>query len=169
MDDARDTPPGFEALYDASVNFVYSYARARLGPTEGEDVASEVFEAALIALRAGKGQAVTEAWLMAVTRNKVIDRWRASERRMAKRHLLRSADRTDGPEGTAQDDTDRMMLALDVVSPFHRALLVLHYMDGFPMREVAEQLGTSVTAARSGIARARRSLERAYEGVVLNA
>jgi len=169
MDDERDSPPGFEALYNASIDFVYSYARVRLGQTEGEDVASEVFEAALIALRAGKGQAVTEAWLMAVTRNKVIDRWRASERRMAKRHLLRSSDRTAGPEGIAGDNTDRMMLALDGVSSFHRALLVLHYLDGFPMREVAEQLGTSVTAARSGIARARRSLERSYESVVINA
>lgn len=167
MDDTRQVPPGFEALYDASIDRVYSYARARLGPSEGEDIASEVFEAALVALQAGKVEAVTEAWLMAVTRNKVIDRWRASERRMSKRHLLARRADDGGPDRDASDSGDRMLLALDKLSHLHRALLILHYLDGFPMREVAEQLDMTLSSAQSGIARARKSLTRAYEGVAV--
>ncbi len=169
MGGADTIPGGFEAFYDASIDRVYSYARARLGPSEAEDLAAEVFEAALVALRNGQGEAVTEAWLMAVTRNKVIDRWRASERRMAKAHLLLSRSRDDGPEPPSVDATDRLLLALDQLSTFHRALLVLHYQDGYPMTEVATQLGTTVQSARSGIARARRALKVAYEGVTVHA
>ena len=98
-----DATSAFEALYEGSIDRVYSYARTRLGATEAEDVASEVFHAALIALRAGKGEAVTEAWLMAVVRNKVIDRWRAAERRMNKRHLFRVRDPLPAPGDDATD------------------------------------------------------------------
>ena len=162
-------PDGFEAFYRASVDRVYSYARTRLGPDEAEDVAAEVYQAALVALRGANAQAVTEAWLMAVTRNKVIDRWRAAERRMRKHHLLGGPDRTPAPDWSPGDGTERLRVALDGLSTRHRALLVLHYVDGHPMAEVAAQLGTTIEAARSGIARARRALRSAYGKVVLDA
>lgn len=151
----------FDVIYCESLDRVYSYARARVGPMEAEDVASEVFAAALKALESGRGEAVTEAWLMAVARNKVIDRWRAAQRRAAKLHLLRPV-----PTQPRDDHrTDRVTLALDRLTLQHRAVLVLHYLDGHPMKEVAEQLGLSVEAARSSLARARRALRVAYGGV----
>lgn len=159
---------GFEALYEASIDRVYSYARTRLGPTEAEDVASEVFHAALVALQGGRGEAVTESWLMAVVRNKVIDRWRAAERRMTKRHLFLSRQNDAWPGADDNLQSDRLLLALDTLSDRHRALLILHYVDGFPMKDVARQLETSVESARSGIARARRALAGAYEKVTLD-
>ncbi len=168
MAGGADLPEGFEDLYERSIDLVYSYARARLGPAEGEDVAGEVFEAALIAFQNGKQASVTEAWLVAVTRNKVVDRWRMSERRMAKRHLVATARSTPDLASASTDDTDRLLLAMDQLSAFHRGLLVLHYQDGFPMREVAEQLGTTLSSAQSGIARARKALRLAYEGVTFD-
>jgi len=67
---------------------VYKYASARLGKDDGEDVTSEVFHAAADRLRKGEEDVVTPAWLMAVAKNKVIDRWRKAERRGALSHLV---------------------------------------------------------------------------------
>lgn len=158
---------GFDALYRGSIDRVYFYARARLGSDEAEDVASEVFTAALVALERGNGSSVTEGWLMSVTRNKVIDRWRAAHRRMLKRHLLVQPQRVDtAGSGAALDGVTQ---ALDQLSLKHRSVLVLHYLDGYPMAEVADLLGLSLEAARSSIARARRSFKSAYAGVLSDA
>lgn len=168
MSDVGAPPPGFEALYEGTVDRVHSYARTRLGPTEAEDVTSEVFSAALVALRAGRGEAVTEPWLMAVVRNKVIDRWRTAERRMNKRHLLVRPTAPPGPDWIGGGDADQLMAALDRISLRHRGLLMLHYVDGYPMAEVAELLDITLEAARSALARARRALLGAYQEVTLD-
>lgn len=168
-EDTGSVPAGFGALYERSVDLVHSYARTRLGPTEAEDVTSEVFHAALVALRSGRGEAVTEAWLMAVVRNKVIDRWRAAERHMRKHHLLVRRDAPPGPDWAPDDGVERLLCALDEVSTRHREVLVRHYVDGFPMDEVADQMGTTLEGARSVLARARRALRTAYEEVTIHA
>ena len=69
----------FERLFRAEVDRVYSYARSRLGEAEADDVVSDVFHAAALAVRDGNQASVTGAWLMAVTKNKVIDRWRQAQ------------------------------------------------------------------------------------------
>lgn len=167
MDEDEAANEIFDALYRASIDRVYFYARARLGPDEAEDVASEVFTAALLALERGNGSSVTEGWLMSVTRNKVVDRWRAAHRRMLKRHLFVQPAQVDtGPSGLALDG---VTLALDQLSLKHRSVLVLHYLDGYPMAEVADLLGVSLEAARSSIARARRSFKSVYAGVLSDA
>ena len=90
----------FERLFRAEVDRVYSYARSRLGEAEADDVVSDVFHAAALAVRDGNQASVTGAWLMAVTKNKVIDRWRRAQRRKARDMLLRQRE----PRLTQLDD-----------------------------------------------------------------
>ena len=80
----------FERTYRANVRAVYGYAATRVGRSEAEDVAAEVFQAAAVAFADGRAEQVTLAWLMTVARNKVIDRWRRTER-----HTLRAHGGTD--------------------------------------------------------------------------
>ncbi len=156
----------FEELYRTMLPTVYRFATARLGSVEGEDVAGEVFHAAVIAYTDGRRDAVTPAWLMAVARNKVIDRWRKAERRNAITFLHRKrptelmsfpADWAESPQRGA------VLAALDRLTPRHRNLLVAHYVDGVPVPELAELMDRSVAAIESALARARRSFRAHYD------
>lgn len=158
---------GFEALYREMLPVVHRFAATRLGEADGEDVASEVFHAAAVAVRDGRSEAVTPAWLMAVTRNKVIDRWRLAERRSAILLLNRGRadDYVEFPADWNQDPRrEHVLAALDRCRPADRTLLVLHYLDGMSAAALAEVMSCSVSAMESRLARARRAFRRHYPG-----
>lgn len=160
-------PPlrALEDVYRANVRLVYGYAAARLGRADGEDVTGEVFQAAASAFADGRGDDVTPPWLMAVTRNKVIDRWRRAERRMAKAHLVQSTDEVVGPLELSLDRErrDQVLDTLSEMNDRHRMLLVLHHLDGQSVPQIADALGENERAIESALARARRRFRVAYE------
>lgn len=161
------TPPlrALEDVYRSNIQMVYGYAAARLGRAEGEDVAGEVFQAAALAFAGGRAADVTPSWLMAVTRNKVIDRWRRAERRMAKAHLLEESGEVSGPLELSLD-RERREHVLDTLSKLnsrHRMLLVLHHLEGQSVPEMADALGENERAVESALARARRRFRALYE------
>ena len=159
----------FEGLYREMLPTVHRYAANRLGESEAEDVASEVFHAAAVAYTDGRDAHVTPSWLMAVARNKVIDRWRTAERRsaIALRNRARKEDLVAFPaDWTADPRREQVLAALDRCTPAERTLLVLHYLDGMSSRMLAEEMSCSVSALESRLARARRSFRKLYEGEV---
>jgi RNA polymerase sigma-70 factor (ECF subfamily) len=163
----REGRDAFEVLYREMLPTVYRFTTARLGRSEGEDVASEVFHAAAIAFRDGRREQVTPAWLMAVARNKVIDRWRRAQRRSAidLLHRSREEDLMEFPsDWSVAERRPAVMAALERMKPRHRNLLLAHYVDGIPAPELAETLDTSVSAVESALARARHSFKKLYEG-----
>lgn len=165
--DGGTTPPlrALEEAYRANVQFVYGYAAARLGRAEGEDVTGEVFHAAALAFAEGRADHVTPSWLMAVTRNKVIDRWRRAERRMAKAHLLEQPGEVVGPLDLSlgRERRDQVLDTLSELNGRHRMLLVLHHLGGQTVPEMADALGESERALESALARARRRFRTIYE------
>lgn len=155
-----------EELYREMLPQVSRFATSRLGADEGRDVASEVFHAAVVAFTDGRADQVTPAWLMAVTKNKVIDRWRKAERRSAisLRFRPRAGDLAEFPESWFDNERrDAVLRTLNRMSTRDRSLLVLHYLDGIPARELAEQLDVSVSAVESRLARARRKFHGFFE------
>lgn len=156
----------FEALYREMLPTVYRFTTARLGRAEGEDVAAEVFHAAAIAFQDGRRDRVTAAWLMAVARNKVIDRWRRAQRRSAIDflHRAREEDLMEFPsDWAASERRPAVMAALEQMKPRHRNLLVAHYVDGIPAPELSEMLDMTVSAVESALARARNSFKKQYD------
>ena len=160
----------FDRLDEAEFETVHRYACARLGRAEGEEVTAEVFHAAAIACTDGDVDALTGAWLMAVTRNKVIDRWRKAQRARARRHLLRARKEDlveEMPDRLTRNETRAAVRdALDRLNSRPRGLLILHYVDGMSVPDIATSLDDTVRAVESALARARRSFERNYRGEV---
>lgn len=160
-----DPSEWFRSLFNAHFDHVYNYARARVGPHEGEDVAADCFHAAAIAYRDGRAEQVTRAWLFSVAHNKVIDRWRRASTQRTKAHLLTAPLNDDDGFPSTLDTAstrDAVIKALDQLNHRHRALLILHHVDGAPTREIAAQMGMTPAAIDSALARARRAFRRHY-------
>ena len=160
------TSDAFDAIYDAEFDSIHRFTTSRLGRSDGEEVTADVFHAAALAFADGRGHQVTGAWLMAVARNKVIDRWRRSERRRARAHLIWISERDavdPFPDHWSSAATRRDVLAaLDVLPRRYRTLLIAHYVEEMTVAEIVDALGGSVRSIESALARARRAFRAAY-------
>ncbi|HUF96670.1 MAG TPA: RNA polymerase sigma factor [Ilumatobacter sp.] len=153
-------------LYDESVGDVYRYVAARCGSaTIAEDLTAETFLAAAAAVRNAGDHELDTAWLIGVARHKLVDHWRRAER---EQRTLSAVD----SHAAVDDGDDTWDVALDVLTTRrvlatlaaqHRSALVLRYVDGLPVRSVAEYLGRTEGAAEVLLVRARSAFRSAYE------
>lgn len=156
----------FETLYRENLPTVYRYATARLGRSNGEEVASEVFHAAAQAIRRGQADSVTPAWLMAVTKNKVVDHWRRADRRGRLDHIVTPrASELVAPsaEHEVSAQWSEVMETLERLTPRYRMLLMLRYVDDLTVPEIARRIDLSESATESALARARRAFRSEFE------
>jgi RNA polymerase sigma-70 factor (ECF subfamily) len=156
------------ALYDEAVGEVYGYVVARCRNREvAEDVTADVFTAAVDAVRRDSVADLTTAWLIGVARHKLLDQWRREEREQRRLHAV--ADDPTVASRTTDWDVQLDVLAarhtLDQLGAHHRAALVLRYLDGLPVPDVAEVLGRTVHATEALLVRARRAFRDIYEEV----
>jgi RNA polymerase sigma-70 factor (ECF subfamily) len=63
-------------------------------------------------------------------------------------------------------DRDAVLMALRNMPALHRAALVLRYVDGLSLREVARELGRSESATDSLIRRAKERFKATYPEAV---
>ncbi len=161
---ASDQGATLVAMYDRALPQVYGYLlpRART-PAVAEDLTAETFLAAVTAVQKGTVPDLTVAWLVGVARHKLVDHWRRQAR---EERQLRAVEETAVPWEDPWDahlDATRARAVLDTLGPHHRGALVLRYLDGLPVPEVAEQLGRTVHATEALLVRARAAFRRAYE------
>jgi RNA polymerase sigma-70 factor, ECF subfamily len=151
------------ALYDIALPQVYGYLLRRCGSVAvAEDLTSETFTAAALAVQRSGEHALTIAWLIGVARNKLVDHWRRLER---EQRVLTIVDGSDD----WTDDWDTRLDALvahevlATLAPQHRGALTLRYLDGLPVTDVARCLGRTVGATEVLLVRAKRSFRDRYE------
>ncbi|MDQ3294285.1 MAG: sigma-70 family RNA polymerase sigma factor [Actinomycetota bacterium] len=159
--------PGGEdllALYDRALPQVYGYLVSRCGDEAvAEDVTSETFLAAVDALRRDAVPNLTVAWLVGVARHKLVDHWRRVAREDRKLAAVADPDGGEEVDWEARLDADRAHQVLEQLGPHHRAALVLRYLDGLSVPEVAEILGRTVHATEALLVRARLAFRKTYE------
>lgn len=80
-------------------------------------------------------------------------------------HLVVRELTLDGDAGAWRKADERELLLenLGRLTAMQRAVLILHYADGMPVREVAQEIGRSESATESLLTRAREALRAAYE------
>lgn len=168
--ESRTDEASFWASYDEAVPHVYGFLVRRADRSVAEDLTQEVFVTAARTYRDGGAAKVTLPWLLTVARSRLVDHYRAEGRRERNLRLAWSArgpEHAAGAEAVAADAafTARTEAALQAVPALQRAALVLHHLDDLSVADVADQLGKSVRATESLLARARRSFRTAFEEV----
>jgi RNA polymerase sigma-70 factor (ECF subfamily) len=154
-------PSDFIAAYRRTLGEVYSYLVSRVGDTStAEDLTQEVYIAA--ARRFAAGDPIDVAWLIAVSRHKLVDHWRARAREERKLALVQTVTTGVDEDMPAIIDASRATSALAQLNPTYRAALVLRHVDGLSVPEVASQLGRTIEATEQVLARARVAFRRVY-------
>ena len=153
------------AIYPVALPQVYGYLLPRCGSAaRAEDLTAETFLAAVAAVRQGKVSNVNVAWIIGIARHKLVDHWRQIEREQ--RSLAAVEEMNVDVEDPWPEwlDTQAAHAALARLSVNQRAALMLRYLDGLPVVEVAEHLGRTVHATETLLVRSRAALRRVYDG-----
>jgi RNA polymerase sigma-70 factor (ECF subfamily) len=151
------------AVYDRALPQVYGYLLPRCASVAiAEDITAETFLAAVDALERGTAPHPTVAWLIGVARHKLVDHWRRAGR---DERNLRVAAATMGEVDDPWPmviDSDAVHAVLTRLPAPQRTALVLRYLDGLSVAEVAEHVGRSLHATETLLVRARSALRRLY-------
>lgn len=143
----------------------YRYLRRRgLSHADAEDLAQDTILVTYQHLD-GIEPGSLHGWVRAVARNKHVDWARRQSRAiiLAEPHVI--ADSSDDPLVAtllAHDQADLRRL-LSTLSPAHRRLLELKYIEDRSVEEVAAVLGRSVNTVKVGLFRARKRLRAQIE------
>ena len=154
----------FRAWYHQALPRVYGYLYHRCGrnPAVAEEIAQEAFVEAVRSRRRFRGQSDPTTWVIGIARHRLVDHFRREERARRHRADITILDLDAAQPPPADPASDGIDDALTELPSLHRAVLVLHYMDGLSVREVARVIGRSEAATASLLARAREGFRRVY-------
>lgn len=160
----------FGMVYERYRDRVYAFLLAQCARREdAEDLVQEAFCRAWQAIRGFRGESKLLTWLLRIATNLCIDRARRSKR--APREAV-SLDAEFEPEVLDDSDPADLSLsrqavreALAVLSPEHRALVVLCDLQGLSCVEAAQVLECSPVSVRVRLCRARRRLRMLFSKV----
>lgn len=149
-----------EALYRRHVDRVYALClRMTADPGEAEELTQDVWVRVWRKLGTFREEASFTTWLHQVTRNRVLDRRRSRARRRD-REVLTGEPELHGDGGEQRPAEERVDLegALRALPDRAREVFVLHDVEGYKHREIAEMLGVAEGTSKAHLFRARRLL-----------
>jgi RNA polymerase sigma-70 factor (ECF subfamily) len=170
---ARDVEDLFSKLYTQYEQAIYAYVYRMLGdPEDARDFTQDAFVKAYRKLpdTLAKGNFQPQAWLYRIATNVCLDelrhrkllKWQPWETFVSLFHPSQVA--RDNPERDAMQLETRSEVAtvLEQLSPRYRAALMLREYHGLGYEEISAIMGTSRTAVKTLLLRARESFRLHY-------
>jgi len=157
----RGDSVAYEALVRRHYRPAYSVALAILGNAlDAEDVCQDAFIRALERLDDCRKPGKFAAWLLQIVRNRArnyIDYRRIRE--TVDLDKIAAADRVKTSSAVEQSELrDNLESALSGLTEVQRQTVLLHDLEGWTHREIAESLDVSEVASRQHLLNARRKL-----------
>jgi RNA polymerase sigma factor (sigma-70 family) len=170
---AAGDPASVRALLDLAGPVVYGYVVARVGGHQAtaEDIVQDTFLEAVRSAPTFRGDAALTTWLCAIARRRLFRHYEAERKQEAARRGLEVIEggasgapgRAAPAPSDAVDERDEVVRALGRLPVLHRQVLVLKYLDGRAVAEIADELGRSRVQVQSLLQRARDNLRRELE------
>jgi RNA polymerase sigma-70 factor (ECF subfamily) len=171
--DAKVVALARESRADA-LNVIYAAHKVRIytfllrllaDPAGADDLTQDVFTKAYQALGSLTDEHRVLPWLYRIATNTAIDHMRRRKRFVWLRVGLLTGTREEPlmkDEHGAVPERDQLRQVLATLPVEQSAALLLHALEGYSYKEIAEIQGCSVTAVRSRIARARQKFRAEY-------
>lgn len=158
---ARGDQEAMRRLYEAHVDSVFRYARARIGDaSEAADIAHEVMLEFWRRPERFEGRSSLRGYLLSVARHKSIDRLRDRARRPLSEADPEIPDSDPDPEAVlaALQDAARVRRCLDRLSPAHRAVLQLAFFENLSYERIAEIEGAPIGTIKTRAMHAKKRM-----------
>ena len=165
---ARGDEPAFRALARRHLPAMVGLARRILGnAADAEDVAQEAMLRVWVHAPRWQPLALFRTWLTRVVVNLCLDR----KRRAPWVELEAAGEIVDPAPGASElaERGERERLVAEAIAKLpdrQRAAIVLTYSEGMSNAQVAEALGTSVSAVETLLVRGKQNLRRALNDVI---
>ena len=153
----------FERLYRDSVGRVYALCLRMSGDAaRAEELTQDVFVKAWRKLGSFRGDSAFSSWLHRIAVNVVYQEGRTEKRRRARIIPAEEAAAVDAPgvpvSPGARVDLER---AIGGLPPGARSAFVLHDIEGYTHKEIAEMVGSAEGTVKAQLHRARKLLREA--------
>lgn len=157
--------PAFEEIVRRYRPSLVAFATAIVSHSRAEDVVQTSLAKAHRALLADSREVALKPWLFTIVRNGALNTIRAEP---LAEELITATSMVPGPSELAEqrEDLDRLVEAICALPTAQRDALVKRELEGEGHGEIAAQLGTSATAVRGLIFRARTTLRDALGAFV---
>lgn len=155
----------FEFIYRSYCGLVYRICLRMLrNPVDAEDAAQDVFVRLFRKIDTFRGESAFSSWLYRVATNTVLMRFRKNKLRMTLEgtgevngSLPREAGVTDAEQDSLAGRID-LQAAIDVLPEGYKGAFLLHHVQGYAHREIAEIFGYSIGCSKSHVHKARKLL-----------
>jgi RNA polymerase sigma-70 factor (ECF subfamily) len=166
---AAGQPDAVRELLDTAGPVVYGFVYARLGGNEAaaDDVVQDTFMEAIRSAASFRGDAALSTWMCTIARRRLARHFETERREALAASGLRlvrgDAEPSEEP-AVAVDQSDEVIRALGRLLPMHRQVLVLKYLDGCSVAEIATEIGRTPVQVQSLLQRARTRLRAELDG-----
>ena len=148
-----------EAAYEKYADMLYRLALSHLNNREdAEDAVQEAFVKYMRHLLPFSDEEHERAWLTRVTVNHCYDVLRYKSRRNHE-----SIDDITEIAAEEQERNTEMFCILDKLPAKNKTVMVLHYLEGFSVEEIAMMLRISVSAVKMRLSRGRDQMREEIE------
>ena len=155
----------YSALFARYNRRLLYYLRRLVGPTDADDVLQEVWMTVIKKLAALERAEAFKPWLYRIAHNRAISRLRRRPGEVPLDEV--PEEREIDPATSPADEDERAFDAYDAaalhrglarLSPAHREVLTLRFLERLSYQEIAEVVGCTLGTVRSRIHYAKRSL-----------
>ena len=155
-------------LLDETGPTVYGFIFARVGgdPSVAEDLLQATYLQGIRSAGTYRAEAALSTWLCTIARREVAKHFERERKRSLAESSLRLVDAdqtTPDAADVAFGDSEEVIECLGRLPILHRQVLVLKYMDGLSVAEIAEELGKSPVQIQSLLQRARLGIKNELE------
>jgi RNA polymerase sigma-70 factor (ECF subfamily) len=172
----------FDRFFDENFARLYRFAIARMSqdPEAARDVVQVTLTKAMRKLGSWRGESALFTWLCAICRNEMSD-WIARQGRFDA-HIVLTEDfpevqaAVDSFQAPIEESPERqfrrteslrlIQVALDRLPARYGDVLEWKYVEGWSVKEIADQLGLGTEATQSLLARAKRAFADVYSAMM---
>lgn len=162
-------PDAARWLIDETGPLVYGFIYARVGGRQdvAEDLVQATYLEAMRSAQTFRGEAALGTWLCSIARRQVARYFKGERRRAILQSRLRLVEVEAESEEESREESlaesDALIGGLGRLPPLQRQALVLKYLEGLSVDEIASELSRSSVQVQSLLQRARAGLRRALE------
>lgn len=153
----------FKNVYDRNINTLFNLARRVAGTTvEAEDIVQDTFIRAYQKIHLFAGRSTLSSWLYRICLNIGLEHLR--------RRKGTFEDLNDSNCGTVEPDQKKLILrrklnkAIEKLPKGCRMVFILHDIEGFNHKEIADQLHLAEGTSKSQLFKARAMLRKILSG-----